>query len=305
MKILVTGGTGFIGSNLTKRLVENGHDVRVFDDLSLGREANLKDVMKQIKFIKGDITDKYLVFSAVRKCDYVFNLAAASSAPMFDEDPREGYKVNVMGFLNILDASRRQDVKRVLYASSSSIYGNIPMPHNEDTKVMAPNFYSATKMANEEAARLYTEIFNLDTVGFRFFSVYGPNEVHKGKYANIVSQFLWAMQSNLVPVIFGNGSQTRDFTYVDDVIDALLLAMTADNRVAGDFFNIGTGNRSSFNEVIAILNEVLNKDIKPEYTKNPIKNYIIHTMADISKIKKTLGYKPTYTLRRGIEMILK
>jgi UDP-glucose 4-epimerase len=303
MKILVTGGAGFIGSNLTKDLVNAGHEVRVMDNLSLGVESNLRDIMKKIKLINGSITDEKLVSDAVKGCDYVFNLAAASSAPMFDEDPRKGYNVNVMGFLNVLEASRRLGIKRVMYASSSSIYGDAPLPHSENIKVVPPNFYSATKLTNEDSARLYSDVFGLETVGFRFFSVYGPNERAKGRFANIVSQFMWKIKNDEVPVIFGDGSQTRDFTYVTDITKAMILAMNAKNDVAGHFFNIGTGKRNSFNDIIDILNKIYGKNIKAKYVENPIKNYVAHTMADISKIKKMLGYKPTYTLGQGIEMI--
>ena len=301
--VLVTGGAGFIGSNLTEDLINRGYEVRVLDNFSLGKEDNLKEIKDKIKLISGSITDEKLVFGAVDGCDYVFNLAAASSAPMFDEDPRKGYNVNVMGFMNVLEAARRHGVKRVMYASSSSIYGDAPMPQKEEMKVTPPNFYSATKLVNEDCARLYTEVFGLETVGFRFFSVYGPNEKAKGRFANIISQFLWKMKNDEVPVIFGDGSQTRDFTYVKDITKAMILGMEADSKVAGHFFNIGTERRDSFNDVIKLLNKALGKDIKPKYVENPIKNYVAHTMADITKIKEMLGYEPEYTLEQGIEMI--
>jgi len=303
MKVLVTGGAGFIGSNLTKELVEAGHDVRVIDNFSLGVMSNIKDIAKKIKLINGSITDEALVLKAVKGCDYVFNLAAASSAPMFDDDPRKGYNINVLGFLNVLEASRRLGVKRVMFASSSSIYGDAPMPQREDMKVVPPNFYSATKLANEDSARLYSEIFGLETAGFRFFSVYGPNERGKGRFANTVSQFMWSMKNDEVPVLFGDGSQSRDFIYVRDVAKALMLAMDAGSEISGHFFNLGTGTRNSFNDIINILNDVLAKNITPKYVDNPIKNYVGHTLADISKIKGMLGFKPQYKLRQGIELI--
>ncbi len=295
MKVLITGGAGFIGSNLAWKLVEKGYEVTVLDNLFLGKTENLPP---DAHFIKGDVRD-YSLVKELTKVDVVFHEAAASSAPMFEE-PFEAVEVNVNGFVNVLHASLKNKVKKVIYASTSSIYGNNPVPHREDMKVKPINFYSATKLMNEHVASIYN-LRGLETVGLRYFSVYGPREKHKGKFANVVSQFLWLMLKNKPPVIYGRGEQTRDFVYVEDVIEANILAF--EKNVSG-VFNVGTGKETSFNELVKLLNKVLDKEIKPKYVENPIRNYVYRTMADVTKAEKELGFNPKYTLEGGINKIL-
>ncbi|MCX5781222.1 MAG: NAD-dependent epimerase/dehydratase family protein, partial [Elusimicrobia bacterium] len=190
----------------------------------------------------------------------------------------------------------------VVYASTSSMYGNNPPPLREDMKVVSPNFYAATKVAGEDLARVFFEQYGTVTIGLRYMSVYGPRERSKGIFANMVSQFLWAMQKNEQPIIYGDGSQTRDFVFVKDVVSAHLLAMKL--KKAGEIFNVGTGKATSLNQLVDILNNVLGKNIKAKHIEMPVKNYINTQLADITKARKMLGYEPKYELEDGIKAIL-
>ena len=304
MNILVTGGAGFIGSHLTEELVKKGHSVTVIDNFSMGSMKNLSRVEKKIKIIKGDIRDEKAVRNATKGMDMVFNQAAASSSPMFLKNLREAVSVNVDGFINLLNACRDADVKKLIYASTSSIYGNIKPPVHEEVYTPPLNFYASTKLLNEHFATLFFKEYGLETVGFRYMSIYGPNEKSKGIYANLASQFLWAMQKGEQPVLFGDGSQSREFTYVMDIVQANILAMESKKKVAGEVFNVGTGKTTSLNELVAIINRILGKSIKPRYIENNVNNYVSVQLSDISKIKKSLGYSPNYTLEKGIREII-
>lgn len=299
MKILVTGGAGFIGSNIAEELVKLGHDVVVLDNFFMGREENLKSVIKSVTLVKGDIRDEKLVSKASSNCDVIFNEAAASSSPMFFKDLRGAVSVNVDGFINVLNAARDNSA-RLIYASTSSIYGNNPPPLKEDMNVYPVNFYSSTKLINEHFASLFSKEYGIESVGLRYMSVYGPHEESKGMFANLVSQFLWAMQKDEQPVIYGDGSQTRDFTYVKDIVRANILAMKSMHG-SGDVFNAGSGVATSLNELVGILNKILGKKIKPKYVPNSVKNYISTQEADVSKIKKALGFETSFSLEEGIK----
>lgn len=301
MKILVTGGAGFIGSNLVEELVKLGNDVVVLDNFFLGTKKNLEGLGAEI--VNGDIRDEETVGKACDGADYIFNQAAASSSPMFSKNLRDAVSVNVDGFINILNAARENGTKRVMYASTSSLYGNLPGPLREDMNVTPPNFYSVTKLVNEQLASVYTTEYGVETVGFRYMSVYGPREEGKGIFANLVSQFLWALRKDEQPVIYGNGTQTRDFVYVKDVVQANILAMKKQNT-GGEVFNVGTGIATNLNDLVVLLNSLLGKTIKPKYIETPVKNYIDAQLSDISKIKSMLGFVPKYTLEDGIKEML-
>lgn len=300
MKILVTGGAGFIGSNLVEELVRRGHEVVAFDNFYLGDKKNLEGL--DVKVVTGDIRNAELVTKAANGVDIIFNQAAASSSPMFAQDLRSAVAANIDGFINILNAAR-VSASKIIYASTSSVYGNLPPPLREDMNVTPPNFYAVTKLANEQLASVYTSEYGIETVGFRYMSVYGPKEEGKGIFANLVSQFLWALQKDEQPVIYGGGSQTRDFIYVKDVVAANILAM--ERGRGGEVFNVGTGVGTTLNSLVALLNRLLGKDIKPKYIQIPVKNYIDTQLADISKIKRMLGFEPKYTLEKGIQDMLK
>src|SRR5919199_681271 len=281
MKILITGGAGFIGSSIANTLsADDDAEVIALDDLSLGTSSNLS---KKVKFVSGSVMDYELVLELCRGCDYVFHNAAKSSTPMFKNDPREGFDTNVMGFMNVMESSKRNNVKKVIYASSSSIYNGLQMPFKESQKIMPKTFYESSFYCREILARSYYLENGVNSIGLRYFSVYGPNEKHKGKFANNISQFLWDISRGNSPVIFGDGNQTRDFTMVEDVVQANLLAMRSEKEFG--IYNVGTGIQTSFNQVIEIINKKLGAEIKPTYINNPIKNYVQNTLADISRIE--------------------
>lgn len=305
MKIVVTGAAGFIGSNICEQLVERGHEVIGIDNFFLGSKSNLAKVLDRIKLVEGSITDEKLVMKLTKGVDVICNQAAASSSPMFALDKlRDAVAVNVDGFLILLKAAVANKIKRVVYASTSSIYGNLPPPLREDMKIVPPNFYAATKLMNEHSANLFSQIHGLETVGFRYMSVYGPHEESKGIYANLVSQFLWSMQNGRQPEIYGDGSQTRDFVYAKDVARANVMAIESKKQLMGEVLNVGTNKAYSLNQLVEILNSILNTNIQPKYIAVPVKNYIMTQRADISKIRRVLGWEPRFGLEEGIRDIL-
>ncbi len=302
MKILVTGGAGFIGSSLANRFYESGHDVTAVDNLFLGRKENLSG---GVKFFEASVTDFKRMNEIFSKgFDYVFHMAAISSAPMYldgkEPSPARWTDVNITGFVNVLKLALEHGVKKTIYASTSSIYSGNPLPYSEDQKIVPKTMYEVTLYAREFMAEVFRRMHNLSTAGLRFFAVYGYNELHKGKYANLVSQFIWAMKKGESPVIYGDGTQTRDFVFIDDVIQANILAMSTGME---GVFNVGTGKSCTANEMVKIINRLSGTDIQPQYINNPLKNYVDHTLADISKIKK-YGFEPKVSLEQGISLLL-
>lgn len=306
MNVLVIGGAGFIGSHLTELLVGKGHKVVVVDNLYLGDENNLSAVKNKIRFYKYNFRDKDDIAKVIKenKTEYVFHFGGYSSAPMFDKNEAEAC-TDIIGFINLLETCVKHKVKRVLYASSSSIYGSVKL-QREDVKIAPPSFYALTKFTMEHAARLFYDSYGLESIGFRFFSVYGRHERHKKRYANLISQFLWAIDKGDDVVVYGDGSQTRDFTYVLDLCDAIIKGMeTKSANAKGNVYNIGTSETYTINQMIDILEELTGKKAKRKYIENPIKNYVQHTKADVGKIEKELGFKARFSLRDGIKDILK
>jgi UDP-glucose 4-epimerase len=294
MKFIVTGGAGFIGSHLAEELIKRGFDVIVIDDLSLGVENNIP---KEAVFIKGSSSKVQEVSGSI---DGIFHLGMPSSSPMYKEDPYlVGKTINEV--ITIFEYARKNQCK-IVYASTSSIYNGNSLPYKEDMPVYVTDYYTECRYAIERLAKLYYDLYNVKSIGLRLFSVYGPREEHKGKYANIISQFLWAMLKDHSPIIYGDGSQTRDFIYVSDVVNAFILAMFS--NINCDIFNVGTGKNYSFNEVINLLDKYLGKNIKPIYKPNPIKNYVYHTLADTTKAEKILGFKAKVSLEEGIKNIV-
>jgi UDP-glucose 4-epimerase len=297
MKVLVTGGAGFIGSNIAGKLAKECN-VIILDNLYLGNEKNVNGV----EFVKGSVMDAELVNKTCKKCDYVFHNAAMSSSPMFKEQPKLGMEINVLGFMNVMKAALENGVKKVIYASTSSMYNGNPLPYSENQPITAKTFYEASFRTREIVAQTYFYENNLPSIGLRYFSVYGPKEMHKGQYANNVSQFLWDMMNGKSPIIYGDGTQRRDFTFVSDVVSANILAMKS--NIDFGIFNVGTGVGTSFNDLIAMINKLLGTSIMPEYVENPLKNYVHDTIADLSLISKSLGYKPQWTLEKGIQFLI-
>ena len=295
MEIVVTGGCGFIGSNLVQRLVKEGHSVTVFDNLSTGNLNNLAEL--NVRFLNKPYS---FLRSLDSKFDVVYHLGIPSSSPMYKQNPRlVGEAIN--DTIEISEYAKEVGCK-VIYASSSSIYnGNTP-PYRENMPTYVTDYYTECRYAIERLAKLYQILHGVKTVGSRFFSVYGPKEQYKGRYANTITQFLWAMLKDERPLIYGDGTQTRDFIHVSDVVEALILAMKKDFDC--EIFNVGTGIAKSFNDVIRMLNEALGKNIQPIYKPNPIKNYVYHTLADTSKAESILGFKAKITLEKGIALLL-
>jgi len=303
--ILITGGAGFIGSNFAN-INQDKYTITVLDNLLMGDLGNIADTSK-VKFIQGDACE----LSELQKCgdhfDYVIHLAGTSTAPMFQGNGFiDGYVNSVKSFVQTLEFARKAGAKKFLYASTSSLYGNNPVPLTEDQNVTPPNHYSVTKNLYEHCSRCYNKVYpEIEIIGFRFMSIYGPNEEAKGPFANIISQFIWDIVRGKSPIIYGDGSQNRDFTNVRDVVQGLTLAIEHREILGNQIFNIGTGENASLNDIAKIINEELvrqNKTpIDPEYIPNPVKeSYIQSQQADISKITSILNFKPTVQLRDGI-----
>lgn len=298
MRILITGGSGFIGSNLCHHLFQRGHEIVAFDNGFLGKERNLKELIGRdgFRYVKGDVTS-IETLRALGNFDVVVHMAALSSAPMFS-DPRKGVHVNVCGFLNVLELARQGYYKKVIYASTSSLYSAFNPPHSEILPVFPRTFYEFSMYAREHAARIYHDLYGVSSIGLRLFSIYGPREEHKSEYANVITQFLWAALKGEKAKVYGDGSQTRDFTYVRDVcrfVDLLL-----DSDIDFSIYNVGTGVETSFNRAIKVLSKVTGLEVDVEYVENPIKMYVQRTCADMRKARRELGFKANYGLKDGI-----
>ncbi|MFC6718327.1 NAD-dependent epimerase/dehydratase family protein [Natrialbaceae archaeon GCM10025810] len=296
-RVLVTGGAGFIGSNLANAL-RTDNEVIVVDDGYLGTPENLAD---DVEFHERSVLAEDLPTDV----DVVFHLAALSSYAMHEEDPTLGARVNVEGFVNVVDQARQDGCDTVVYASTSSIYGSRTEPSPEDMAVTVNTGYEASKLARERYAEYFSNHYGLTTAGMRFFSVYqgyGGAEEHKGEYANVIAQFADDIASGESPVLYGDGTQTRDFTHVDDVVRALELA--ADHELDG-VYNVGTGEAHSFNELVERLTEILGRDVEPEYVENPIPEsvYVHDTCADPSKLRDATGWEPETSFEEGLREV--
>ena len=300
MNVLVTGGAGFIGSNLAEELVNNGHNVTILDNLHTGNIQNLEKIIDSIKIIEEPCN--YINKLNFPDDEIIFHLGIPSSSPMYKQNPHlVGDAIN--DTIDIFEFARKNNnIKKVIFASSSSLYNGIKPPHREDMNIRVTDYYTEARFVIERIAKLYNILYGIKSVGLRFFSVYGPHEETKGKYANIISQFLWDMRQDKSPVIFGDGKQERDFTYVKDVIKSCTLMLDKDFEY--EIYNVGTGTSYSFNDVIDLLNNALNTEIKATYIQMPMKNYVDKTLADIRKIRD-LGYRPDYSLKKGIDDLLK
>ena len=293
MRILVTGGAGFIGSNLVDALADN-NEVTVVDNLHTGVVAN---VPKKAKFIEADV--KALSSPRFRGYapDVIYHIGIYSSTPMY-RDNRALVGEVVDGMISVMEFAKNVSA-RVVIASSSSIYNGYNPPHCEDMVPLVTDYYTEARIAVERLAALYGQMYGVDAACLRFFSVYGHKEEHKKQYANLVSQFLWALRKKEAPVIYGDGSQTRDFTYVDDVVTALQKAVGRRGN-----YNVGTGMNYSVSGMLEKLCTALDVSIKPVYVANPLKNYVECTQADTTKSERELGFKARYTLDEGIQKLI-
>ncbi len=299
---LVTGGAGFIGSNLCEAILEMGYRVRCLDDLSTGKEENVEMFIKNpsYEFIKGDIKDLDVCLNAAKGVDYILHQAAWGSVPRSIEMPLFYCENNITGTLNMLEAARQCGAKKFVYASSSSVYGdepNLPKTEGREGNLLSP--YALTKRADEEWAKQYTKLYGLDTYGLRYFNVFGRRQDPDGAYAAVIPKFIKQLMSDIPPTINGDGKQSRDFTYIDNVIEANLKACLAPSEAAGEAFNIAYGGREYLIDIYDVLAKSLGKDIKPVFGPDR-KGDIKHSNADISKAKRLLGYNPEYSFEAGI-----
>jgi UDP-glucose 4-epimerase len=296
LSVLVTGGAGFIGSNLVGDLLASGKEVIVLDNMDTGSKSNLNDLDGDLEVVEASCVDasKFNL-----KPEAIYHLGIPSSSPMYKKNPLlVGEAIN--GTIAVFELARNAGCK-VVYASSSSLYSGLTPPHREDMTIQVTDYYTEARLAIERIAELYKRLFDVPSSGMRFFSVYGPKEEAKKQYANMVTQFLWEMVEGKPPVIFGDGTQTRDFTYVKDVVRALRLAMNSDYH---GILNVGTGAAYSFNDVIDLINQGIGSEIKPKYVDNPIKNYVSHTLADTSKAKTVLRFEASCKLSEGIKSLI-
>lgn len=303
---LVTGGAGFIGSNLCEAILEMGYRVRCLDDLSTGKQANVDLFLSNpnYEFIKGDIKDLDICIKACEGVDYVLNQAAWGSVPRSIEMPLFYCANNIQGTLNMLEASRIQGVKKFVYASSSSVYGdepNLPKREGREGNLLSP--YALTKQCDEEWAKQYTRHYGLDTYGMRYFNVFGRRQDPDGAYAAVIPKFLKLLLNDQVPTINGDGKQSRDFTYVENVVEANLKACLAPHEAAGEAFNIAYGGREYLIDIYYGLTEALGKNIEPNFGPDRAGD-IKHSNADISKAREMLGYDPDYSFADGIKLAI-
>lgn len=303
---LVTGGAGFIGSNLCEAITDMGYQVRCLDNLSTGKQENIDLLLNRdnYTFIKGDIRDTETCMKACEGVDYVLHQAAWGSVPRSIEMPLLYEEINIRGTLNMMEAARQQQVKKFVYASSSSVYGDhpvLPKTEGNEGRVLSP--YALTKRVDEEYGRLYTKLYGLDTYGMRYFNVFGRRQDPDGAYAAVIPKFIKLLMENEAPTIHGDGKQSRDFTYIDNVIEANLKACLASSEAAGEAFNIAYGGREYLIDVYYDLCKALKKDIAPHYGPDRAGD-IKHSNADISKAEQLLNYHPEYDFATGIALAI-
>ena len=299
MRYLVTGGAGFIGSNIVDELLRRGQEVTVLDDFSSGKEENLADAAKKIRLIRGSICDLNAAKEACKGADYVLHLAARTSVPRSVADPLDTNGVNIDGTLNVLVAAREAQARRLVYAASSAAYGETPtLPKVEDMPAAPISPYGVTKFVGELYAQVFGRVYGLENVSIRYFNVFGPRQDPSSQYSGVLSRFMLALMEGNSPVIFGDGEQSRDFTYVDNVVEISLRACEASNA-SGMVFNGGTGARITLNEVLKCLEKISGKPIRAKY-EAPRAGDILHSQASIERARKVLGYEPRVGFEEGL-----
>ena len=299
MRYVVTGGAGFIGSNTVDELVKRGHSVVVLDDLSSGKEENLAEVRSKITLIKGSITDIEVVRKAMHEAEYVLHLAARTSVPRSVKDPIESNRINIDGTLNVLVAARDAKAKRIVFAASSSAYGETPTLPKVETMVPAPiSPYGVTKFVGELYLQTFGRCYGLENVSLRYFNIFGPRQDPGSPYSGVLAKFCAAFLEETQPVIFGDGEHTRDFTYVENAVQANLLAFEAPSA-SGKVFNVGVGGRVSLNQVIATLAKISGKQLEAKHDP-PRDGDIRDSQADITQARELLGYDPQVDFEEGI-----
>jgi nucleoside-diphosphate-sugar epimerase len=293
---LVTGGAGFIGSHLCEELLRRGHRVRVADDLSTGKRSNLA---KGVEFVEGDLADLEAARRVVDGCEYVLHQAAIPSVPRSVKDPLTSHRANVDATVNVLIAARDAGVKRLVFAGSSSAYGDTPtLPKREDMPNAPLSPYALQKVIGEQYLQMFTRLYGLETVTIRYFNVFGPRQDPSSPYSGVISVFATALLEARSPNIYGDGEQTRDFTYVANVVDGVLRACEAPG-VSGEIINVATGGRISLNQLFRTMRDLIGGKVEPSYT-DPRPGDVRDSQADISKARRLLAYEPTVTFEEGL-----
>ena len=298
-KVLVTGAAGFIGSNISSKLLEKGYHVVGLDNLSTGRQENLVDLQdkEDFRFIQGDINDLELLMDIMSDVSYVLHQAAIPSVPRSVSDPITSNKANIDGTLSVLVAAKESKVKKVVMASSSSVYGDSEtLPKHEGMEYNPLSPYALNKLTCELYCKIFTDLHGLQTACLRYFNVFGPHQDPKSEYAAVIPRFITMIANDSSPTIFGDGTQTRDFTFVDDVAEANIRAMTS--KATGNF-NIAGGSRISLLDLVKTINDILDKDVEPLFDE-PRAGDIKHSLADISKARDAFGFSPQYSLEQGL-----
>lgn len=297
-RVLITGGAGFIGSHLAEHLAPT-NSVTILDDLSIGKLENIKTFQKDVKFVEGSILDIPLLKEILRDVDIVFHEAAMASVEESMKDPHKTHEVNATGTLNLLRVARDCKVERFVFASTCAVYGDLPgLPKNEDMKLDPKSPYAASKIVGELYCKIFTEVYGLPTVVLRYFNVFGPRQDPKSHYASVIPKFVDLMLQDKNPIIYGDGTQTRDFIFVENIVSGTELAAHATN-VQGEVFNIACSAQISVNSLLEAINDILGKDIKPVYD-DPRPGDIKYSQADISKAKRLLGYKELVGFKEGL-----
>jgi len=301
VSVLITGGAGFIGSHLAEWLVALGAKVRILDDFTTGRKQNLSAFAHKVELLQGSLTDMATVRKAVAGVEVVFHQGALPSVARSVEDPLTTHQVNATGTLLLLLAAREAKVKRVVFASSSSVYGDTPiLPKREDMPPNPQSPYALSKLIGEQFCRLFWQLYGLETVSLRYFNIFGPRQDPTSQYAAVIPRFITALLRGERPTIYGDGEQTRDFTFVDNCVRANLLAATAEG-VAGEVFNVGAGKQTSVNELFHLIRSLVGvNNIEPLYAP-PRLGDVRHSLADITKARERLGYEPSVSLEEGLE----
>ncbi len=300
---LVTGGAGFIGSHLVEGLLARGHSVRVLDDFSTGKSENLRQVADRIEIVRGSIADATILQTTVRGCDWIFHLAALPSVQRSVEAPMASHEICATGTLAVLNAARLAKVRRVVYAASSSAYGDAPGTVRKEDDLLSPmSPYAAAKLAGEHYCRCFTSTYGLETVRLRFFNIFGPRQDAKSPYSGVIALFIAAMLEGRSPTVYGDGLQSRDFTYVENAVQAVIAAATAPAAV-GNVYNVGNGVSATVLDLVKHLNHVLGSHIEPIFAP-PRAGDPRYSQADISRAQRDLGYQPAVSLVEGLRRTL-
>ena len=297
-KVVITGGAGFIGSHLAERLIKQGYRTIILDDLSTGKIENIKEMLNKesVEFVQGSVTDLRLLNRIFQDASYIFHLAAIPSVPRSVENPQASHEVNVNGTLNVLLAARENSVRKVVYASSSSVYGDTPtLPKREDMMPCPLSPYAVTKLTGEYYCQVFSKVYQLPTVCLRYFNIYGPRQDPNSQYAAVIPRFIQRVSEGNPPIIFGDGEQTRDFTFVKDAVEANILAAESD---ASGLVNISRGESISLNELAKLIIGTIGNNVKPVH-QEPRPGDIRHSLADIAKAR-AYGYEPKYSLEAGL-----